>query len=245
MSLIVTNRYQNCLNRLTSDLAVQKNPTVSKICLTLEFISYLCVAFILASFLATYKEYNSPFYVVETDFKKWVTVLPAYTVCPVVNDHSFAKYLQKFTGVRNGSTLDFLTGLLDPSEGFCKNCRDPSKVKFPKGGYGKIVEEVSQLCEGLLLNCYWKGKPFQCCQFFQRIPTGFGICYSINSAHVKFTDSVPPEMVTSYNEPEPVLQVEAAIPIRIFVHDRRDLSFFNNDIKVTALGESGKVFVHF
>lgn len=90
-------RYQNTLNLFASNLTVKKfkDSKIFKICLTLEFISYLCVGFIITTFLATYSKYNSAFYAVETDYKKWVTALPSYTICPIVDHPSFAKYLQR------------------------------------------------------------------------------------------------------------------------------------------------------
>lgn len=54
-------------------------------------------------------------------------------------------------------------------------------IGCPNTGYADIINVVRAKCSELFNECRWRGKLFDCCKYFKRIPTTQGPCYLINS----------------------------------------------------------------
>lgn len=53
-------------------------------------------------------------------------------------------------------------------------------------------------------------------------------------------------MVTSFNHPEAVLEVETSTAIKAYLHDRKELDFQNSsEVKIISPGEHGKILYKF
>nr|CAD7410163.1 unnamed protein product [Timema cristinae] len=54
-----------------------------------------------------------------------------------------------------------------------------------------VLSQVVYQCEGLIVDCSFKGERIACCDWFKPINTEVGLCYSFNSRHAYTRNSSP------------------------------------------------------
>lgn len=54
-------------------------------------------------------------------------------------------------------------------------------TRISKLNVSKVYEFMMHDCEVFFVSCWWRGKPFKCCDLFSKQRTEYGICYSFNS----------------------------------------------------------------
>lgn len=147
-----------------------------------QTLAYTAALITVTAFFFNYRNYNNEVYTVETDYLRWVTRVPAFSVCPAVNGRFVAKQLSRFIkhDVIPPQNVSFFVNILRPGKSYCPNCPVNWPHNLPKN-FSNLVDILTPACESQLVDCYWNGKPFACCQHFQPLLTKFGLCYSLNS----------------------------------------------------------------
>lgn len=82
---------------------------------------------------------------------------------------TFVKFLHVFQNLEWGSYDEF------------EVLQGDNVTELTKINTVQLYEFMMHNCEDFFMSCWWKNKPFKCCDWFSRQRTEYGICWSFNS----------------------------------------------------------------
>lgn len=149
-------------------------------------------------------ENNAISFVVESSYRDWDTNFPAIIVCEsknmdriqevaeqyVIKIFTYLKFERSLPSRLWGADHDFtLEEVLSEIAFFrgesyhtvheCSGEESTAACFYSNFSY--YAQLVRSSCVDSIHSCEWNDKPFECCNYFQRMETELGICYAINS----------------------------------------------------------------
>ena len=155
---------------------------------------------------------------------------PSVSLCQVFNDDKLAEISKALYG--DNKLNDYLTEIAFFT-GSCYSCEQcETELKCPN--LTEIISNFRVQCNGLVQNCSWNDKKFDCCKSFMPLETESGICYSINSALAYHNKDKEP---ISHKHNFGKLRMEVLVDIQLFIHHPKDVpyTYQRRDLRDTIL----------
>lgn len=123
-------------------------------------------------------------------FKVSEITFPAVTFCNNnrlnynKTDAAVAKFLPKNSSTKSETFVKFLQILQNLEFGSFDNfavIKNDETSEIDNMNLTEIYDFMMHDCKDLFVSCSWKSKPFNCCEWFSKQRSMYGICWSFNS----------------------------------------------------------------
>ncbi|XP_058803290.1 sodium channel protein Nach isoform X2 [Phymastichus coffea] len=126
---------------------------------------------------------------VDTSYLDWRSPFPAVAICSNFNQQAKDYAAAIFKKYSNGtlSARSYAEQLFLPSRmGYLKRLE---RLGISSEEYVEIYKQAEPDCPETFAKCEWNNNPFDCCNEFVTLHTGFGYCQMLNSKHAKSVKS--------------------------------------------------------
>ncbi|XP_055632460.1 sodium channel protein Nach [Toxorhynchites rutilus septentrionalis] len=132
-------------------------------------------------------------FVMETSYRDWDTKFPSIVICEMRNMERIQMVADSLWGEEHDFAMEEILNEIGYFRGesyhTVNECNgdEPIENCF-HGNFSYYAGLVRSPCEETIEQCFWNGRPFECCKYFQPMETEIGLCYAVNSIQTSARD---------------------------------------------------------